>query len=95
MSSKLVARRGPNVTPLSAAELKKKLTDASEMRRTVRKENGLARFVLGRDEIAVLLPIDDDDTPDTAFLEFSFSTEVRAVTAVCKTFRALGWTFQG
>ena len=61
----------------------------------VRKETGLARFVLGRDEIAVLLPIDDADTPDTAFLEFSFSTVVRAVTAVCKTFRALGWTFQG
>lgn len=94
MASKLVARRGANAPALSAAELRKKLTGASRLPCTVDGNNGVGRFVLGGDRIAVVLQTDDDDSPDAAFLEFSFSTEIRAVTAVCKTFRTLGWTFQ-
>lgn len=93
MPTKLVARRGANAPVLSAAELRRKLTDASRLPCTVGGDNGATRFVLGRDHIAVALR-SDDDGPDAAFLEFSPSTRIRAVTAVCKTFRALGWTFQ-
>ena len=94
MSSSLVVHRPASVLGLSAAALRKKLTDASQLRCTAGGENGATRFVLGQNDVAVVLRIDGDDKPNAAFLEFSLSTKIPTVTALCKTFRALGWTFQ-
>jgi len=75
------------------AKLRKKLADASRLCCSVDDEKNGARFVLGEDDVTVALRIGSDNKPDRASVEFSLSTDVRNVTAVCKAFRTLGWTF--
>lgn len=93
MPSTLVVRRPANAPALSVAKLRKQLSDASRLRCSVDDEKNGARFVLGEDDVTVALQMGRGEKPDRASLEFSLSTEVKNVTAVCKAFRALGWTF--
>jgi hypothetical protein len=94
MPNTVVAQRSANVPALSAAELREILADAARLPCTVDGANGGTRFVLGRDDIAVVLGLGGDGETDSAQVEFSLSAELPSVTAVFKAFRALGWTFQ-
>ena len=92
MHATLVVQRPAGVAALSAEELSKKLTDATQLPCTLGSESDVSRFVLGQNDVAVVLQIGSEKKPDAANVEFSCSTGIPNVVAVFRTFRALGWT---
>jgi hypothetical protein len=93
MPAPLVFVAADDAPDISATELHHRLDDQFDLTHSEELRESGRRFELGETGITVSFVLDENGSPMAAVAELADNPLIEHVTRLCKTFKALGWSF--